>query len=210
MRSSVPMPGNPWPHDMQITIEDSPHALHELLWIREAWSLKPEGADLPPLLSSTPPVVDDAPPDSLTDWQDAWPEIWRACVAHAGIPADPTIFERLTSAAVGSPERADLLAQLVGPSWRDHFGSEALTTEFTSWEAAQHRALRSRMSTPDAESPERRSLDALVPAWRAGLTKLILIPCRGSYTRPIGSASLLLTEETRNDPTRYAAALRNQ
>ena len=51
MRSSVPIPGNPWPHDMLITVEDNPHALVDLLWIREAWNLQPAANDLPPLLS---------------------------------------------------------------------------------------------------------------------------------------------------------------
>ncbi|MGA1835710.1 hypothetical protein VD659_02145 [Herbiconiux sp. 11R-BC] len=204
------MPGNPWPHDMQLTIENSPHALHELLWIREAWGLQPEGEDLPPLLSDTPAAVEGDRPGAWTDWQEAWPELWGACVAHAGIPADPTIFDRLTAATVGSSERAELLAQLVGPSWRERFGDDALTTEFNDWEAARFEELRSQVHTPAAESPEWKALDALVPAWRAGLTKLVLIPCRGSYTRPIGSAGLLLTEETRNDPARYQAALRSR
>ncbi len=96
----------------------------------------------------------------------------------------------------------------MGPSWRERFGDEALTAEFTDWEAARFEELRSEVVTSAAESPERKALDALVPAWRAGLTKLVLIPCRGSYTRPIGSAGLLLTEETRSDPELYSAALR--
>ncbi len=54
MRSMFPMPDNPWPHDMAITVEDSPHALLELLWIREAWQLDAEGPDLPPELADTP------------------------------------------------------------------------------------------------------------------------------------------------------------
>lgn len=51
MRSSVPIPGNLWSHDMVITVEDNPHALVDLLWIREAWNLQPAGNDHPPLLS---------------------------------------------------------------------------------------------------------------------------------------------------------------
>jgi hypothetical protein len=34
--ASESLPGNPWPLDMVLTIENSPHALYELLWIREA------------------------------------------------------------------------------------------------------------------------------------------------------------------------------
>jgi hypothetical protein len=59
------------------------------------------------------------------------------------------------------------------------------------------------------ETPERASLDALIPAWRSGLTRLVTIPCRGEFTRRIGSAALLITEETRNDVARYTDALRS-
>ena len=45
------MPGNLWPHDMLITVEDDPHVLVDLLWIRETWNLHPLGDDLPPSLS---------------------------------------------------------------------------------------------------------------------------------------------------------------
>ena len=50
MRSSGPLPGNPWPHDMVITVEDDLQPLLDLLWIREAWNLSQVGVALPPLL----------------------------------------------------------------------------------------------------------------------------------------------------------------
>lgn len=37
MRSVHQIPGNPWPHDMTITVEDRPAPLLELLWLREAY-----------------------------------------------------------------------------------------------------------------------------------------------------------------------------
>ena len=43
-----------WPDDMVLEIEDSPHALLDLLWLREACGLEPTGADLPPLLTVPP------------------------------------------------------------------------------------------------------------------------------------------------------------
>ena len=46
MRSSVPLSGNPWPHDMVITVEDDPQSLLDLLWIRGAWNLDPVAVDL--------------------------------------------------------------------------------------------------------------------------------------------------------------------
>jgi hypothetical protein len=57
------------------------------------------------------------------------------------------------------------------------------------------------------ERPERAALDALIPAWRRGLTKIVEIPCEGTYTRRIGEHTLLVTAETRADTARYGAAL---
>ncbi|UCR89523.1 hypothetical protein [Mycetocola spongiae] len=58
-----------------------------------------------------------------------------------------------------------------------------------------------------AAAPERRSLDALIAAWRVGLRSIITIPCRGTHTRVIGPSTLLVTAASRRDPTTYSAAL---
>ncbi|MEO7123235.1 MAG: hypothetical protein ABI400_09020, partial [Lacisediminihabitans sp.] len=89
MRSLVPIPGNPWPHDMVLTVEEDSTALLELLWIREAWRLHPVGDDLPPLLadSSVGAQPESGGAEELARWQYFWPELWEACVQHAsGIP----------------------------------------------------------------------------------------------------------------------------
>jgi hypothetical protein len=208
MLSSTPMPGNPWPRDMILTIEDGPHALHELLWIREAWGLEPEESGLPPLLTDSPTPVDAGRSAPVAEWSAAWAELWRACLAHAAQTPDPSVFERLPDTAPGSAERVSLLEQLYGPSWRDRFGSEAFTDAFDDWQRGQFDK-QTAPPVPSAESPERLALDDLVPAWRAGLTKLVLIPCRGTFTQRVGSSALLLTEETRDDPARYGVALRS-
>ena len=39
MLSSVPIPGNPWPHDMVLTIENDSQTLLDLLWVREGMLL---------------------------------------------------------------------------------------------------------------------------------------------------------------------------
>ena len=38
------------------------------------------------------------------------------------------------------------------------------------------------------------------------LSKIVTLPCHGSYTRRIGEHVLLVTDETRNHPTPYAEA----
>ena len=103
---------------MMITVEDRPNALLELLWIREAYGLQPQGEDLPPLLSDTPAFAQNAPlSTSIRDeWEVAWPRIWHAAVAHAGPDPDSRLFVDIQSTPNGSLERADLLHRLVGPS----------------------------------------------------------------------------------------------
>lgn len=208
------MPGNPWPHEMVITVEDDSHVLLELLWIREAWGLHPAGDDLPPLLSDQfdRPAASALPKPAMTlerieTWGAAWPTIWESCVQHAGLIRDPTQFQRLHATAGGSSEREQLLRELFGPSWREQFGDEALTGEYTAWAEARFEAQSRRLHRSVEEEPERVSLAALIVAWRAGLSKIVTIPCQGSYTRIIGAHTLLVTDETRHNAEGYSDAL---
>lgn len=209
MFSPEPIPGNPWPHDMMITIEDDLQQLLELLWIREAWLLEPVGPDLPPLLVDTPvPLatsVRAAAP--VQEWQEAWPGTWNAVVAHAGIAQDPDLFGRLQRSPDRSDERARLLRELMGPSWQEELGAAAGPDELQQWMHAQFERRASRRLVRLEERPERAALDALIPVWRRGLTKIVEIPCEGTYTRRIGEHALLVTAGTRADTARYGEAL---
>lgn len=189
MRSSRPTAGNPWPHDMVISIEDSANTLLPLLWIREAWHLEPEGDDLPPRLIDTPIPVPETVRASapIASWTDAWPELWRAGLRHAG----------------DSP-RARVLADQGGSTWMDKFGPDALDHGESEWVAA---LIEQRLLPLVEKDPERAALDVLVPAWQAGLTTIVQLPCRGAFTRMIGPHALAVTIETRSDPTRYRDAI---
>ena len=204
------MPGNPWPHDMLLTVEDDPQALVDLLWIRETWSLKPVGDDLPPLLSDKPigTYTETDTSDRIGIWQDAWPAMWEACLHHTGQVRGAALFEQLRGTADGSAERAELLHQLIGPSWRDEFGDEAFTDQYETWSMAKFDARSRRRPQPLEEEPERMSLASLIPAWHAGLSTIVVIPCRDSYTRVIGQHALIVTSETRDDPNLYSHALK--
>jgi hypothetical protein len=207
VRSSVTIPGAPWPHDMVITVDDDPVSLVELLWIRDAWGLAPDHDDVPPPLVDSPdPEVDGEDPVDVRAWQAAWPELWDATLRHAGEVPDPAIFDALRGTANHSTERMELLAQLHGPSWRDRFGDAGLE-QYQPWQASQFRRRMAGLPRAAEEQPEHRSLDALITAWRHGLTKIVTIPCRGSFTRVIGPSALLMTDETRADVDAFSAAL---
>lgn len=204
MRSVVPVDGDPWPHDMILSIDDRPQALLELLWVREAWGLEPEG-DLPGPLADAPGTVGTSP--DAAAWEEAWPGLWNSALAHAAQPHDPILMDRLQASPDRSGERADLLALLTGPTWRDRFGDTALEVGFTEW---SQRDFEKRWPPRHnaAESPERLALDDLVPAWNAGLERVLTIPCVGEHTRVVSASSLLVTESTRWNPALYSSALR--
>ena len=210
LRPSVPMPGSPWPHDMLITIDGGPNTLVDVLWVREAWNLHPVGDDLPPLLSDdwVRARAQIGSTDAIATWSDAWPRIWNACIDHAGLVQDSTMLNQLQHTLDGAPERIDLLARMFGPSWRGSLGDDAFTDEHGTWNFAQFQARMKSRSTPYGDDPERLALSALIPAWQAGLTKIVTVPCQGSYTRVIGQHTLLVTDETRDHYQRYSEALK--
>ncbi len=183
---------------------DDSQTLLDPLWIREAWKLDPVGDDLPPRLIATPEPESARDEASHQRWTDLWPSAWAGCVAQAAEDRDPSLIEQLQAAPAGSPGRAALLEQLFGPSPRDIFGEGAYTRSHEVWEKAQ---FEERVSPARLHrEPEREQLVDLIPAWQAGLTTLVVIPCEGSYTRRIGGNALMLTEQSRFG-TDYGQAL---
>lgn len=210
MRSDRPMPRNPWPHDMGITIDDRPHAVLELLWLREAFDL-PIAADAPPPLLDTPArAARILAEDEYGAWERAWPRLWDAVTCHAATEHDPAILDQLMRPTGPSDARTALLRQLMGPSWRDEFDAEAFDDpSYLDWSQRGFDAVVASHPRALADSPEHRDLEALIPAWERGLTKIVTIPCRGPYTRTVPPAGLVTTAGTRAHSDTYRAALRS-
>lgn len=209
MRSIHPDPGNPWPHDMMLTVENRPHGLLELLWLREAHRLEPRGENLPPLLSETPDDASIASDVALrAHWQSIWPQAWHEVLAYEGRDTDPRLFDRLQETAGGSPERAALLREITGPDVQGLFGQDVFADlSYREWDRDGMDDFRSSRTNALEDDPERRDLEALIPAWRAGLTKIVTIPCRGTHNRTIGEKALLVTDRTRADSESFRHAL---
>lgn len=108
----------------------------------------------------------------------------------------------------GDPDRENLLRDMMGPTWRDEFGDAAF--DDPSYNDHEHSAFEERAAARPhtlTEDPEHRDLEALIPAWRAGLTTIITIPCQGEHTRRVGDNALLVTARTRADSVAYRRAL---
>ncbi|MFF7291406.1 hypothetical protein ACFY9N_02600 [Microbacterium sp. NPDC008134] len=209
MRSVNPIPGNPWPHDMVIHVSGSPQPLWELLWLREAYALQPVGGDLPPFLVRTPaPATRPLDGAARALGENAWPRLWHAASAHAGRTQDPDAFPRLLEMPPGAPDRAQLLHDMIGPTWRDEFGDDAFDDpSYTERERSTPEERAAARPHTLADNPEHRDLEALIPAWQSGLTTIVTIPCTGEHTRRIGDNTLLMTAGTRADSVAYRRAL---
>ncbi|WP_150957914.1 hypothetical protein [Microbacterium testaceum] len=208
MQSAHPVPGDPWPHEMLLSIQDSPHEAFEMLWVREAYGLEVSGDVPPPVLDTPAPAARTLDRSERARWETAWTALWAPVIAHAGRPTDSAAMDRLMRSDLDAEERATLLAEVSGPSWRDEFGDDVF--DDPSYRDAQERAFAARRTARPhafAEIPERRDVEALVPAWRRGLVQIVVLPCRGAYVRTLGAAGLLVTPEIRADSAAYRAAL---
>lgn len=80
MRSSERMPGNPWPHDMELSIEEHDDGLLRLLFVREAWGLGSGGV---PALAGVVDVGESAPSAGFdrdaagVQWRSEWIASWE-------------------------------------------------------------------------------------------------------------------------------------
>jgi hypothetical protein len=202
MRSHEEIPGNPWPHDMVIRI-DTPHHLAGLLFVRHAWNLA-RNTEVPEL-DPVPAIGTSALPASASpaEWSARWERAWRRAwdwydieEMHHRLPTQ----DLLRSLSRPGQE----LSPSVPPMWGVEHGDEGIDREALSrWE----RSLDDDHSLPFAEHPERRNLEALIPAWQAGLESIIVLPYHGYFARRVTQRHLAVSKATRDDPALYDLAL---
>lgn len=200
MRSLEPIPGDPWPQDMVLTIETTSGSLTYLLFVRTAWQLE---IDTVPALESEPSIGDSGrPADRDVDAARAqWLVEWNRAWTH---------FEpRRQAITMPDAETQHLLDTLT-----DEELQTAMSTQPSSyWEAGiDHRAYSAwhRLLQPAIEdSPENLVLPALIPAWESGLSTIIQLPYRGYFAERINRAHLVVSAATRRDPTLFDRALRS-
>lgn len=176
MRSTVPIPGNPWPHDMRIGIDSHSHLI-TLLFVRHAWGLT-RALDIPDL-DPEPHAGASAMPRTAShdEWSERWERLWQH--AWAWFNSD----------------------EPVPPRWESTYDREGIDrAALSDWEIA----IRGPMPP---ESPEHRCVDVLVPAWRAGIDSIVVLPYRGYYLHRLSHRHLAVSKATRDDPALYRRAL---
>ena len=199
MQWGPPIKGNPWPHDMVIRVEDDPHHLTLLLFVREAWSLAGD-MDIPPLeprpdvgSSQMPHTADAETWDRRwkTAWNQAWS--WFEIEERNHHPSPEEMRE--------SQDPSQGLNQFIPPFWTQQYEWDGLDRDaYQAWEQ--------RLMPRFPHDAERRSLQDLIPAWRSGIDTIIVLPYSGYFAHRLSCQRLVVSAETRNQPDDYSRALR--
>lgn len=205
MRLEHPLPGDSWPHDMVIRIDDNPNNVNELLFVRSVWGIAHE-ADIPPL-SPQPHAGQSARPPtaSFEEWSAAWMHVWAQAWEwySTGDALQQPSPEFLRASA--RPEQP--VPPSFPPYWRARHGYDGIDRD-----ALFHwmRSIRNRRDLPLEEHPERRSLPALIEAWEGGLATIVTLPYAGYFADRISLSHLVVSNETRADPEMYSRALKRR
>lgn len=202
-------PGPGWPQGMAIRVDETPHHLTILLFVRHAWGIAAD-ADVP-RLDPQPDVGRSRIPDTAPppEWDARWRQAWeRAWDWYSVAEPDPTIHptpERIRS--VSRPGHG--LDPLIPPFWQADYGWDGIDAgACTAWEMACSPEAYGRGRKKAADAPEPRSLPALIAAWEHGLDSIIVLPYQGYYARRVTARHLAVSAATRNEPAAYSRALR--
>jgi hypothetical protein len=201
MQWSTPRPGNPWPQEMVITVDDHPLSLNLLLFVRHAWSLVSD-ADIPRLTPAPDPGASQAPDTaSLSEWNERWRIAWNRAWAWYTIQDEDRTKHPTQEILREVFQPGQELHPLVPPLWTVEYDWDGLDqAAFNSWDRS--------LSPLTPTDEERKNLQDLIPAWESGLDTVIVLPYDGYFARRITRRHLAVSAATRNDPATYSRALR--
>jgi hypothetical protein len=184
---------------MVIRVNDTPHHLTLLLFVREAWSIASD-MDIPPLdpapncgHSRMPSSADAAAWDQR--WKDAWEHAWSWFETE-----DPT--HHPTRAEMHEIENTDSgSSPFVPPFWTQQYEWEGLDRDaYQVWDHG--------LIPKFPNGAERQSLHELVPAWQSGIDTIIVLPYQGYFAERLSHRHLVVSAAVRNNPEDYSRALR--
>ncbi|MFG6445644.1 hypothetical protein ACFXP7_09955 [Microbacterium sp. P06] len=186
---------------MQIAV-DAPYELIYLLFVRYGWRL--DLAELPNVdpvpakgTSQRPAAID--PAEAAARWHREWSRALTRFEPLDRIVREPDEETARLLRELPDDRLAQAFSTMPSAFWAEGTDRDA----FNSWSES----LRDDHSLPLAERPERLCLDALVPAWRTGLTTVIQLPYAGHFAERLNAATLIVSRVTRHNPSLYRQAL---
>ena len=204
MRASEPIPGDPWPHDMVVTISDAGSLLF-LLFVRSAWRIPSAGV---PELETEPAVGTSARPEAIDplvaelQWRTEWDRAWQEYAPRSVAVQAPDAETQYMLDTLSDEELWNATSTQPSDFWDDGVDREALN----AWEHSLH----DPYDLPLDQHPERLALPALIEAWRTGLNTIIELPFVGYYADRIDRERLVVSRRTRRDRGLYSRALRTR
>ena len=203
MRAQHPDPNEPWPNEMVLTIEATNASAALLLFVRDAWGLdtgEMPALDPPALASDTvrPPGLDTV--ELVELWKHDWEQVWRQYEPHSTGVSEPDAQTQFLLDTLSDEELWEVMSTEPSRLWSE--GLDEAT--FDQWT----HLLEDDISLPVDATPERMSLNAVIEAWRRGLTHILEVPFAGYYAERISPSHLVVSIATRKDPVLYQRALR--
>lgn len=179
-----PMESQAWPSEMMISVRSATPRMLRLLYLRRVYALDTEARlpalDPDPLERATAPA----------DWpSDHWDKQWVEALGEL-------MADERSQAAGQAPSRQAILEALDSSADDRYLVDSGLVTSFQHWQDEQQRR---HTPTPVTlqDSPERKSLDAVIAAWEGGFTSCVLMPFTGVYASRLGRHILLASPGAR-------------
>jgi hypothetical protein len=191
---------------MVIHIDAAPFALIELLFARELWRFEIRevpSLDLSPSLGASSRLASGprlGSGEMAALWRRDWARAWERFDPPNRGSAGPDPETARLLATLDDSELADAVSGAPSAFWRRGIDVAALGAWRRELSESEHPA------TLD-ETPERRSLPALIAAWQTGLTHIVQLPYAAYFAERINSRTLVVSATTRFEPALFARAL---
>ena len=186
---------------VRVSLLVSPNSFARLLFVRSVWGLDANG--VPPVELEPEPGNSERPAHHNLDELNAlWRQDWERALRE---------YDAKT-AREGGPDEAtlELLATLTDEELWWHMTSEPSpkwtsgvdTVAFNHWLDVMHEG---RWPSPE-DTPEYRSLAALVGAWETGMTTIVQLPLAGFWAERVSITHLMVSAPVRRDPMLFNLA----
>jgi hypothetical protein len=133
-------------------------------------------------------------------WRRDWARAWERFDPPNPESTGPDAETAHLLATLDDAELAQAVSGAPSEFWRRGIDTAA----YGAW---RRQLSESEHATTFEATPERRSLPALITAWRTGLTHIVQLPYAGFFAERINSRTLVVSGMTRFEPALFSRAL---